>query len=136
MQNQLPTVLVVEDDKRWQDNYRDSLKDVARVIAASTPGEAYDLFYEHRQDIALIVMDGSLLGGGLDTLPLVREFRNAGFNGPMIAASSNKEWNAALMDGGKGCDHNSEKYKAPGYALEVLQSGQPRPFATPPAPQP
>ena len=111
-------VLIIEDDYDWQKIYEVSLSDKVHITTAYTPSEAQKCFEEGQFD--LIVFDGCVGGNGstLDTPPLVRKWREAGFTGPMIAASGDPRYRNILM--GSGCDYQASKFNVPKKVLELL----------------
>lgn len=113
---QKPKVLIVEDDRSWQNNYEDSLGDKVNIIHAFTVGEGERLFLEN-PDIDLVVMDACVPGDKPTTLPLTSKIRET-FYGPMIAASSDEIFRKQLMK--NGCDHEAEKRWVPRKIRELL----------------
>ena len=109
-------VLIVEDEKRWQENYKQDLDDKVLIISAFTIEEAQRCFAEN-PDIKAIIMDACVPGDRPTTLPIVRKFRET-FFGPMIAASSDPDYREDLVSA--GCSHETPKWDAPKKLLEVL----------------
>ncbi len=65
-------------------------------------------------------MDGSLSGSRIDTLPLVRLIREAGYRGPMLASSIDHENQQLLLRA--GCSHTvGAKERLAEVALRILQ---------------
>ncbi len=109
-------VLFVEDSKSQQDYWRRKLPGKVVFIGALSIREAEELFADNF-DIEAIVMDACVPGDSVNTLQLVRKFRDT-FTGPMIATSSVPWYRDALVQA--GCDHESEKDSLPQKLLEVL----------------
>jgi DNA-binding NtrC family response regulator len=105
MQNEKPKVLIVEDDESIQDSYKEFFEDSIQIFAALPIAQARELFSQH-PDIAAIVMDACVPGISPTTPPLVKQLR-AHFTGPMIATSSNPDYNRQLM--AAGCEEAYEK---------------------------
>jgi CheY-like chemotaxis protein len=102
------TILVVEDSRRVRGDYRGvTPKDVLMLDA---PGRlsAAEQFREHQEDIGLVIMDGDLSGHNtLDTEDLVQYMRSEGYDGIIIAASSNAEFRQQLV--AAGCNQEYDK---------------------------
>lgn len=113
----LPKVLLVEDDKHIQIGWHGELGAKLRLFSAFTLDEARTTFRAH-SDWAAIVMDGTLGSGPANTPPLVREIRQSGFGGIIIAVSILPESNRALRKA--GCSHESRKDTLPDILLELL----------------
>ena len=105
---QKPIILIVEDDERELKRYQAELGGSYEIWTAVSVAEARWIFDGFWQNLAAIVVDGSLsLASHYDTGPLVHYFRKSGFNRSIIAASS--VWNRELV--GDGCDLDSSKAK-------------------------
>lgn len=83
-------VLIVEDDETIQKMYRALLKDKVILLQAYSVEEGFSLFQKN-PDVALIVVDGCLGSGELNSLPLIRDLRRS-FKGHMIAASGREDY--------------------------------------------
>jgi DNA-binding response OmpR family regulator len=101
----LPKVLIVEDEWDWQDQFAEALRGQAEIIPAFTLDEGRQKFRANYDAIKLIVMDACVPGDWPTTPPLIREFREAGFKGPMVAASGDSYYRQMLIEA--GCDLNS-----------------------------
>lgn len=97
-------VLVVEDEMWRFEYWQGKLGDRATIIGASTIEEGEELFGAN-PDIDVIVIDGCVPGSELNTIPLVRKFRET-FKGPMIAISGNGSFREELMK--VGCNREAE----------------------------
>lgn len=111
------TVLIVEDDKDWIDNWESGInKEKILLTFASTVQEAEKFLNNCRFDA--IVMDALLIDKETNdetmTFSLVEKIRSSVFNytGPIIAASSNSVYTKKLVE--VGCDHQASK-------IEVFQ---------------
>ena len=116
----LPKVLVVEDEKYWQEKWRKKLSDKVVIISAFSVDDAEKEFATNN-DIAIIVMDGHIpikpFYEFVDTFSLVKILRRT-FKGPMIACSNTL--NDQLMYA--GCNNQSEKENLPEKVLEILET--------------
>ncbi len=68
------------------------------LLNAHTLQEGESLFQEH-PDVALIVMDGCVDSGKLDSVPLVKKIRET-YQGPILATSSSPTYNDELVQAG------------------------------------
>lgn len=102
-------ILVVEDNLTYLELLSIALREVADIIPASTLEEAEDKFFQYT-DIEVIVMDACVPGKIINTIPLVKKLRPL-FNGLMLAASNNDNYNLELLDA--GCDQACVKYMLP-----------------------
>ena len=116
-------LLIVEDLEEtqvlWREHIEFAFGDSVEVRSAYTLPEAKALFFEalgKGKNWHAIVMDACLGGSKPNTFGLVREIREAGFRGPMIAVSGDPKLRATLMD--VGCSHEAEKHEM----IEVLTS--------------
>lgn len=117
MENALPKILSVEDDRATQSLYAELLKDTAHVLAAMTVEDGFRLFKEH-PDIRIVVMDGDVPNDGMLTYTLTGEIRRAGFTGPMIASSSSQMFRDLLI--AYGCDQAAAKSSVPEIVTALL----------------
>jgi DNA-binding response OmpR family regulator len=122
-----PLILIVEDDPRLIDAYRENLCEETEVLVATTLAEARDVFAKHKERIRLITLDGTLMiryPRGLEdrdegTEVFLKEIRPV-FNRPIIAASGHPDMRALLLH--HGCDVAVEsKRKLPEKILEILR---------------
>lgn len=111
------TVLIVEDDKDWIENWKNGInKEKILLTFASTTQEAETFLNNFRFDA--IVMDALLINKETEietmTFSLVEKIRSPVFNytGPIIAASSSSAYRKKLVE--VGCDHQASK-------IEVFQ---------------
>lgn len=100
-----PKVLVVEDDKEWQEIFTEDLEDKVTFLKAFTVDEAEELFTAN-PDINAAVVDACVPGHSPTTPPLVRKIRET-FTGPMIAVSSIDSYRDELVEA--GCSHQCSK---------------------------
>lgn len=117
----LPKVLVVEDNWRYQKNLATELQGKAETIQAYTIDEGREKFRENQAEIVVIVMDACVPGHEPNTPPLVREIRDAGFRGPMIAVSSAELYRETLMRAGCDVDGGYERDRIPEIVTTVLE---------------
>lgn len=101
----LPKVLVVDDQRTIHMLFRARYEGILRGLHARTIDEARSLF-ETNTDIRIIIMDACVPGRTPTTTDLVQEFRRT-FHGPIIGCS-NDSHNLPLMRQA-GCSHVSEK---------------------------
>lgn len=75
------------------------------VLGGRYEDEAREAFQKNQADIALILMDYELEAycGATTGADLTKEFRAAGFTGPILANSSSSHSNKLLMEA--GCSH-------------------------------
>ncbi|MEK7574787.1 MAG: response regulator [Patescibacteria group bacterium] len=98
-------VLIVEDDRVVQSGYCRALDDRVALLHAFSIEQARIMFHAN-SGLALIVMDG-FMPGDVSTIPLVHEFRAAGFTGPMLASSTSAEISLKLVEA--GCSYKCPK---------------------------
>lgn len=108
-------VLIVEDDSSWQQNYEYALKEKVLIIQAFDLDQARERFASNN-DLDAIVMD-ACIGNHPNTYGITEEFRKT-FKGPMIAASSARDYRKVLMS--CGCDYEAPKDLVPQKLIEVL----------------
>lgn len=118
-------VLLVEDEMPMQKLWRAQVEDLFKgeemlpeLLFAATIVEALTLFRTNL-GIDVIVVDGHLktAAGKVDTLPVIREFKKAGFMGPMIATSSDPKLRALMMEA--GCNRECERKD---YAMRMVKT--------------
>ncbi len=109
-------VLIVEDQKLYQDLFSDILGDDITILKAFTIEEAKEHFSEN-SDIDIIAMDACVPGDIPNTLILTSEIRKT-FKGPIIAISSSYEYRTMLMK--FGCDYQCKKEKLPKTIRQIL----------------
>ena len=95
-------VLIVEDDVSLQEMYRKQMTGFELVQAYSLD-EGRQLFQQHSDSLDAIVLDGNL-GQGERGHVLAREIREAGYTGPVIAASNSTTSTDELLKA--GCNHH------------------------------
>lgn len=109
------TVLVVEDDRTsitlimgfFDHFFKNS--DFLRVARNLT--EAESIFQIEKESIVAIFVDGCMNAMELNTISLVRYFRQEGFNGPIISIASNPYDRDTMV--AAGCDDGlDQKYQA------------------------
>lgn len=109
-------ILIVEDEPavfRMLDLTLTRRHPITAVNATNHP-EAREHFTSFKPD--LIVMDGKILDG--KTPDLVREFREQGFTGPIVANSSNYDVQDELVEA--GCDHAAQSKMAHMILPEII----------------
>lgn len=113
----MKTVLIIEDDHRWQDIYKGSLEGRVTFLSAFSLEEGEKMFSE-TADMALIVMDGCVDNEDhLDSLPLIKKIRQT-YKGDMIAASGtsfNRDQMCAF-----GCNYNVPKREVQAMIQKLL----------------
>jgi hypothetical protein len=119
IEESLPIVLVVEDDPSYHRDYVKALEGKAQILSAFTLEEGQQQFRENFNRISVIVLDACVPGDWPTTPPLSREFRQAGFKGPMVAASSIHQYRRQLMEAGCDIDSNG-KGNVPRIVTEFL----------------
>lgn len=110
-------ILLVEDDQRFQDLYKEIFEGSAEILSALTVGQAREVF-ANNPDIAAIVMDFSVPGLESNTLALVREIRKSGFDRPIIADSNMPACCRLLCLA--GCDYECDKASVPDFLRKLL----------------
>lgn len=110
----LKKVLIIEDSAVIQEAYAKSLEDEVLLLAARNAEDAWNLFEEHQQDLAIIVWDGYI---PVPTAPLIREFRDR-FTGPMVAAAFDPAYRQVQVKA--GCDRESDKCNVPKTVRAIL----------------
>lgn len=113
-----PKVLIVEDDDLCQTMYTDCLGKTTEILSATTLEDGKRLFDEN-PDIAIVVMDACVPGGKPNSMKLVKHIRKT-FSGPMIAASSDSDYQDILVEA--GCSLKSPKYEVPSLVRELLRN--------------
>ena len=110
-------VLVVED---YDDYYRLAEKGLAgkvEIMRAETLSEGRKLFQEN-PDVDLIIMDACVPGDKPNSMPLVAEIIESGYDKPIIASSSMPFYTNKLVEA--GATHEADKMEAPKLALGLL----------------
>ncbi|HWQ99763.1 MAG TPA: response regulator [Candidatus Methylomirabilis sp.] len=111
-----PKVLIVEDSFPLQRFYREVLNEKYTILQAYSVDHGEQLFRKH-PDVAAIVMDACVPGHKPTTPPLVRRIRKS-YHGPIIAASSDDDFQDALISA--GCNHRAFKHTVPDKLAELL----------------
>ena len=114
----MKTVLVVEDNNQVFEMINNYFDGIINVLRAEDLDSGYKLFDENSNVIDLIIMDACVPGIEPNSMPLIKKIINLGFTKPIIANSSNSDFNDILIEA--GATHKSEKYKAGILALELL----------------
>lgn len=109
-------VLLLDDDNLIQAEWAFRLPAEVQALSAFDIEDA-ERYVRENPDIALIAVDGCVPGNHLNTLPFVREARQA-FRGPMVAVSSNPDFRFELL--AAGCDYACEKSALPEKICELL----------------
>ena len=110
-------MLLIEDNIDKQKMFIDALQDKAIIACATTEEQAREIF-DQTQNIALIAVDACLVRDEPDTLGLVAYLRSK-YTGPIIAISSNTDYNQKLMEA--GCSHQEKKDNAPSLIATLLE---------------
>lgn len=114
------TVLLLEDDQRWLQRYREGLQGLPiSILEVTKVSEAQDIMSSRTVDI--VVVDGQLEDSEIvKTCAFVARLREDGFAGQMIAASSDLRWCKKLMQA--GCDHSiaEGKWDLPQKVTQIL----------------
>jgi len=97
-------LLIVEDDMDWGEAYILKCPGHITPLVARTIRQGRLLFHKHASEITAIIMDGCVPGGELNTIPLIREIRDSGYAGLLIAASSNSHYTEQMV--AAGCDRS------------------------------
>ncbi|MDD4290580.1 MAG: response regulator [Patescibacteria group bacterium] len=106
-QEKLKTIFLIDDNKNLHNILDFSFQKNTNLLHAYTLEEAQKIFCENL-DIDLILIDGCLNENGvLDTVPFVKMARQNGFQGIIIAMSSDNEFNTKLVEA--GCDKQCDK---------------------------
>lgn len=116
-----PVVLAVEDNKFIQDLWFDYFKDKVILWQARSHEEAEMVVRSYDPStISIVIMDGCLRGGELDTIPIIDLILTRGFKGEIIAASSKEEYNKQMLL--CGCTRSEhEKHKIPSLVFQMLK---------------
>ena len=112
-------VLVVEDSVPVQEKFAKALSDKVELLQAHTLWQGQMLFNEHKDDLAVIVMDACVPGDRPNSIGLIRLIRAEGFKGPMIAISSLYEYRMRLIEA--GCSHECPKDSLPALLEGMLE---------------
>ena len=111
-------ILLIEDNPDKQKMFIDALQGKATIACAATEEQAREIF-DMTQSITLIAVDACLVRDEPDTLGLVAYLRSK-YTGPIIAISSNKDYNQKLMKA--GCSHQEKKDNAPSLIATLLDN--------------
>ncbi len=120
-------ILVIEDDYEEQRRYKRAFGIGVELVAAHTLAEAKKWFTRcrsrDRSSFDAMIVDGEIDGTGTEaverTCALVREFRQAGFAGTMIAASNSQRNSDMLTAAGCNID-GCGKDRTPRRLLDAL----------------
>lgn len=110
-------ILLIEDNPDKQKMFIDALQGKATIACAATEEQAREIF-DKTQNITLIAVDACLVRDEPDTLGLVAYLRSK-YTGPIIAISSNKNYNQKLIEA--GCSHQEKKDNAPSLIATLLE---------------
>jgi len=114
-------VLIIEDDKVVALTQRHCLEDEGvEVLWANTIETARQILKERAKEISLIILDACLQSDKPNSMVLIPEARNNGFNGIIIASSGNDEYSQTLLRA--GANYKSDKVDTPKMALLVLKN--------------
>ncbi|MBX4210968.1 response regulator [Candidatus Parcubacteria bacterium] len=117
-------ILLVEDKKEHRERFSSACylwsKEIEALMAA-TLAEALDLFQTHKETLFAIIMDGCVnQPDELDSPPVIRHFRRYGFKGPIVANSSESEYNKIMLE--SGASHSALKKEGYPYILQLLRA--------------
>lgn len=105
-QSEVPMVLQLEDSPVFIKAVADCIGSRTRLLSAPSLVEAEKAFLENRDELAMIIFGGNIIGG--TTVELARRIKEEyGFQGVMVAASTSDELNGRLMKA--GCAHCVDK---------------------------
>lgn len=108
-------ILIVEDQNILQVTTREILEPLGmEVFSALTQEQARAMFPLRQWD--LIFMDACVPGGRINTVDLVKEFRQT-YSGPMVASSGDPSFNERLREA--GCDYECAKSMV-GFAMDFF----------------
>ncbi len=123
------TVLAIEDDPAQLQAYEQILGPKVKLIKATTLDEAYEQVVNHHE-IDIILADGCLIEPGLsdeerkkvppNTAPVIRDFRLAGFKGPIIAVAADPDYREHQL--GAGATESYTKSQAVFLVLNWLKN--------------
>jgi len=118
MPNQL--VLIIEDSKTVALLQKECLEDEGiKVLVAETIEQAKNILKERAKEISLIILDACLNSSKPNSMILIREARNNGFKGLIIASSGNNDCGQILLKA--GANYKSDKADAVKIALLALK---------------
>lgn len=86
---QKPKFLLVEDDELIVRTVLRTVRQYATVITADTVEGAWRAFWQHKNLLQIIFLDGILIDG--NTLELLRRIRQAKFQGEIVSITSNSQ---------------------------------------------
>lgn len=115
-------LLLVEDYSGYDELFKISLEEAGiniEVLSAKTIEEADRLFNQYAKNIEIIIMDACVPGKTPNTMNLIKEILKSGFTGPIVASSSNEEYNEVLVSA--GATHSAEKDKAIKFTINLLK---------------
>lgn len=110
-------VLVVEDNDVYFMFIENVLKGKVEIMRAKILHEGYVLFREN-PDFDLIIMDACVPGDNPNAMPLVEEIVKSGYDKPIIASSTVKDYRQELIDA--GATHEANKREGAEMALKLL----------------
>lgn len=116
---QKPIILMVEDDDEYITRTQRILGDAVEVLGAQTLDAGRALFEEHKDRLALILMDACVPGDDPNAMWLVQQIRESGFTKPIIAISGMADYRQMLIRA--GASDECPKIDAPEKVRQVLQ---------------
>lgn len=119
----MQTILVVEDEIRFVDLLKcwlETPEGVFDVLHAEDLDTGSKLFNENSNKINLVVVDACVPGSHPNSMLLIKEIIRSGFKGPVVATSSNPDFNNILIEA--GATHKVAKGKTGPFVLELLGS--------------
>lgn len=90
-------ILIVEDNERLVEFWKETIGDEVEVIWAQTLEEGEKVFKENQEDLALIVVDCCIPGHEPNSMWLVEKIKKSGFTKPIIAKSSDPQFCQRLI---------------------------------------
>lgn len=114
-------VLVADDLPDVIASYESALANYGIVSVAATTLEELDAaFNRYAGILSAIILDGCIPGDLPNTYDFIDHARAAGFDKPIIAASSSSMYRSWMVNG--GCSHSSPKEQAVDLVVELLTS--------------
>lgn len=110
-------VLAVDDRSSALSHHRSVLRGRGEitVITASTLEEAEWLYWQHRDELSAIILDGCVPGDYVNTIPFILTLTQDNFAGILMAASGDPDYRDEMVRA--GCTHQADKWEA---AKEIL----------------
>lgn len=118
-----PIVLVVDDMQYCIDMHVNGLAELGlTIVTASTLRELDVMYAKHREELAVIILDGCIPGDEVNTYGFITRVRadmeSGAFTGHLVAASSLPQYRETMVRA--GCTHQAPKKGAAELVLELL----------------